>query len=280
MNHSSRHSRRSFSLLLAAALPALWALPRVAGAAPPTPAATPPTPPTPPTPDDPAFPSYLLSRVDDLHRGQASHALMRMEVKAKHWERSMKIESWSLGEDYSLIRILEPRKEMGTATLKSGKDLFSYLSKTGRTIKIGGASMGGSWMGSHFTNDDLIRDNRLADNFDFQLETGPTIEGEPTWAVILTPKHDAAVVWGRIDVLIRKSDLLPAGQLFYDEDLDPVRKLEFSDYRDFGGRRIPGRMRMTPLDKPEEYTQMTYESIDFDIELDPSFFSVQQLKAL
>ncbi|EDM76222.1 hypothetical protein PPSIR1_07713 [Plesiocystis pacifica SIR-1] len=233
-----------------------------------------------PQPGDPEFPRYLLDQVDDQYRGRSSHGTMTMAVKTKHWERSMKLESWSLGEDYSLIRILEPKKERGTATLKANGDLFTYLSKTGRTIKISGASMGGSWMGSHFTNDDLIKDSRLANDFDYALREGPTIEGEATWAVILKPKPDAVVVWGQIDVMVRKSDLLPAGQLFYDEDLNPIRKLEFFEYREQAGRKLAGRMRMTPLDKPGEFTEMRYEHIDFDVDLEPSFFSVQQLKAI
>jgi len=237
---------------------------------------------TPPGPNDPEFASYLLNRVDDLHRGRSSHGIMAMQVKTSRWERSMKMESWSLGEDYSLVRILEPKKERGTATLKAEDDLFTYLSKTGRTIKISGASMGGSWMGSHFTNDDLMKDSRMADAFDTEVVNGPTLNGQTTYALILTPKPKAVTVWGRIDLIVRTDNLLPVGQLFYDEDLDPVRKMEFFEFQHIDGYDIPRRLRMTPLDDDHagEYTEITYESIDFGIELDPSFFSVAKLKSL
>lgn len=234
----------------------------------------------PSSPADPGFAEYLLERVDNLHRGSSSHGTLTMFVKTDRWERSMTMEVWSLGDDYSLIRILEPKKERGTATLKAKRDLFTYLSKTGRTIKISGASMSGSWMGSHFTNDDLVKETRLARDFETVVKDGPTIEGHPTWAVILTPKRHAAVVWGRIDVMIRKSDLLPVGQLFYSEDLKPVRKMEFFDVKKMDGRDVATRMRMTPLDKPQEYTEMRYHDLQFGVDLSPSFFSVSQLKAL
>ena len=235
-----------------------------------------------PSPSDPEFASHLLDRVDDLHRGGSSHARMRMQVKTARWERSMTMEAWTLGKDYSLVRILEPKKERGTATLKAKKDLFTYLSKTGRTIKISGASMGGSWMGSHFTNDDLIRETRLARDFDHEVKAGPTISGKPTWALVLTPKPKAAVVWGRVDVMIERDSLLPIGQLFYDESLVPVRKLEFFDYRSLAGREVPMRTRMSPLSDSErgEYTEMSYEQLDFDVELEPEFFSVSKLESL
>lgn len=236
----------------------------------------------PPDPSDPEFGTYLLNRADDLHRGRSSHATVSMYVKTDRWERSMSMEAWSLGRDYSLVRILEPKKERGTATLKSKTDLFTYLSKTGRTIKISGASMGGSWMGSHFTNDDLMKDSRLADTFDHQVKAGPTIDGEATWALILTPKPKAVVVWGQVDIFVRQSDLLPVAELFYDEDLKVVRKMEFSDFQQVGNEIIPMRMRMSPLDDDHkgEYTEMRYQKIEFDVAVDPSFFSVAQLKAL
>lgn len=236
----------------------------------------------PPSPSDPDFATYLLNRVDDLHRGRSSHAMMSMQVKTDRWERSMSMEAWSLGEDYSLVRILEPKKERGTATLKANDDLFTYLSKTGRTIKISGASMGGSWMGSHFTNDDLMKDSRLVDDFTYSVKDGPTIDGEATWALVLIPKPKAVVVWGRVDVMVRKSDLLAAGELFYDEDLKPVRKMEFIDYQQIGGYDVPMRMRMSPLDDDHkgEYTEVSYQKLEFDVGLDPAFFSVSQLKAL
>jgi len=143
---------------------------------------------------------------------------MQMKVQTTHWTRAMAMESWSMGEDYSLVRILEPKKERGTATLKAKGDLFTYLSKTGRTIKIAGAMMGGSWMGSHFTNDDLVRATRLVDSFDATVADGPAVDGQPTHLLTLVPRPDAPVVWGRIEAVVRKSDLMPTSELFYDED--------------------------------------------------------------
>lgn len=233
-----------------------------------------------PQPGDPTFVRHLLDKIDDLHRGGSSHGLMQMKVQTAHWTRSMAMESWSLGEDYSLVRILEPKKERGTATLKAGSDLFTYLSKTGRTVKIAGAMMGGSWMGSHFTNDDLVRASRLANSFDATLAEGPVVEGQPTHQLTLVPRPDAPVVWGKIEVFVRKVDLLPTRELFYDEDGQPARRLEFSEYTTVGARSFPARMTMTPLDRTDEYTEVRFAKIEFDIPLDRNFFSLQQLQSI
>lgn len=277
MNRTSRRGAPGLlvgALLLAAAAPAVGA-PVAAPAVPPVAAA-----PAVPQPSDPGFVRYLLDRIDDLHRGGSSHGLMQMKVQTAHWTRSMAMESWSLGEDYSLVRILEPKKERGTATLKAQGDLFTYLPKTGRTVKIAGAMMGGSWMGSHFTNDDLVRATRMASSFDAAVAEGPLVEGQATHLLTLVPRPDAPVVWGKIEVVVRKSDLMPTREVFYDEDGNAARRLEFGEYTTVGGRAFPARMTMTPLDKPDEYTEVRFARIEFDIEIDRNFFSLQQLQSI
>ena len=233
-----------------------------------------------PPPDDPRFVTALLDQIDDMHRGDSSHGLMQMKVQTKHWTRSMAMETWSLGEERSLVRILEPKKERGTATLKVEDDLFTYLAKTGRTIKITGAMMGGSWMGSHFTNDDLVKGTRLANDFETTVKEGPVSDGEATYALTLVAKPDAAVVWGKIEIIVRKSDLMPARETFYDEDGEALRLLEFSEYRTVEDRSFPVRMRMTPLDKPGEFTEIRYAKMEFNAGLTRDFFSLQRLKSL
>jgi outer membrane lipoprotein-sorting protein len=135
-------------------------------------------------------------------------------------------------------------------------------------------------MGSHFTNDDLVKSTRLADDFDAKAADGPAIDGEATYKLTLTPKPDAPVVWGKIEIEVRKSDLMPARETFYDEDGAAVRRLEFADFRVVNGRTFPARMKMTPLDKPGEYTEVRYAKIEFDVGLGREFFTLQRLKSL
>jgi hypothetical protein len=233
-----------------------------------------------PATDSPEFPWYVMNKIDDIYRGEKSQSVMAMEVKTRHWTRSMEMEAWSLGKDYSLVRILKPRKEKGSATLKAKKDLFTYLNKTGRTIKITSGMMGASWMGSHFTNDDLVKDSRLSDDYTIALSFRGEESGEKVYRFTLTPKPNSPVVWGKVTVTVRQSDLQPLSQTFYDEDGKKMRRLDFSDYKKVSGRFIPTRMSMTPFDKPDEYTEIRYKKIDFGVKLNKDFFSIQKLKSL
>jgi hypothetical protein len=194
------------------------------------------------------------------------------------------MEFWARGTEYSLIRILAPKKEKGSATLKAKNDLFTYLSKTGKTIKITAGMMGGSWMGSHFTNDDLIQESRRSEDYTIQKTYDGDENGMPIYQFTLFPKEDAAVVWGKIVITIRKADLQPLRESYYDEDGKKVRELLFSKHEEKSGRLMPTVMTMRPVDPSgtytEEFTQVEWKNIDFTVQLGKGFFTLQKLKAM
>ncbi len=201
-----------------------------------------------------------------------------MVVVTKHWERSLTMEVWSLGSDYSLVRVVSPAKEAGTSTLKASKDIWNYLPKVDRTIKIPASMMMGAWMGSHFTNDDLIKESRLVEDYEIEITFEGSREGVKVWEFALTPQEEAAVVWGRIEYQVRQRDFMPLWARYYDEDGELVRTLSFSDFRRMGGRLIPAVMDMQPQDKPGERTTVRYTELQFDVDIDKSFFSLRTLR--
>ena len=201
-----------------------------------------------------------------------------MEVVTEHWSRSITMEVWSLGTEYSLVRVTQPAKEAGTATLKAQKDIWNYLPKVDRTIKVPASMMSGSWMGSHFTNDDLVKESRLIEDFEIEISFDGERDGARVWEFELIPKPEAAVVWGSIEYRVRQSDYMPVWARYYDEDGNLARTLEFGDYTMMDGRKVPATMNMFPADKPGERTTMLYENLEFDIDIDASFFSLQSLK--
>ena len=221
----------------------------------------------------------IIDRVDRLLRGDSSRGVATMEVVTEHWERQMTMELWSLGTDYSLVRLRAPQKDAGTATLKAEADIWNYLPKVDRTIKVPVSMMGGSWMGSHFTNDDLVKESRLVEDYDVELAfDGEDPEGVAVWEFRLTPKPEAPVVWGSIEYRIRQSDDMPFWAKFYDEDGELVRTMEHGEYTEFDDRTVPGVMTIYPADKPDERTTIRYEELEFDVGLDASFFSLRSLQ--
>lgn len=220
----------------------------------------------------------ILRRVDDMWRGESSAGLMTMKIKTAHWERTLKMKGYSKGKELSLMRIVYPKSEAGTGTLKVDDNIWNYLPKTRRVMKVPSSMMMGSWMGSHFTNDDLVKESRLEDDYDFELLQKTAENGTLLYEITLLPKQEAAVVWGKIVITVQADDLVPVLEEFYDEDGVLVRRMTFGNVTVLQDRTVPLTLKIVPVDKPEEYTEIIYEKLLFDIPIEDDFFSLQNLK--
>jgi outer membrane lipoprotein-sorting protein len=242
----------------------------------------------------------IVDRVGRLFISQSSIATVEMQITKDDWQRKISMQIWSLGESNILVRILSPQEDAGTAILKIGSKTWYYLPKANRTVKMPASMMMTSWMGSHFTLNDLVKESRLTD--DYVIAT--TFEGQRDGVAMseytLTPKPAAAVVWGKITLEIRQADLMPVRQRYYDEDGKLVRELTFSEYKTVSGRLIPTRLIMQsmdqadkkagagggvlaqgvmrPLDQAVEQTTITYEKIIFNEPISDGTFSLEKLK--
>jgi outer membrane lipoprotein-sorting protein len=220
----------------------------------------------------------IVDRVDRLLRGDSSKGTVEMQIVTTNWQRTLSMQIWSRGTDEALIRVLKPEKEAGTATLKVGNNIWNYLPKVNRTIKIPTSMMMASWMGSHFTNDDLVKDSLLIRDYFTAISFEGERDGTQVYEFTLTPKPEAAVVWGKIILEVRQADLMPTWQRFYDEDGKLVREMTLSDYKTMGGRLVPTRMVVRPADKPGEQTMITYNELTFDIAISEETFSLRNLE--
>ena len=220
----------------------------------------------------------IIDEVDRLMRGESSSGRMRMEIDTENWSRTLEMSVWSLGTEYSLIRVESPRREAGAATLKVENEVWEYLPRADRTIKIPPSMLLGAWMGSHFTNDDLVKESRIIEDYDIVISFEGDRDGEEVWEFTMTPKPEAPVIWGRIEQQIRKRDRMPIWAHYYDEDGTLSRTIAFSDFRALGGRTVPARMVIEPADG-EERTVVTYLELEFDVGLAEDFFSLRNLRA-
>jgi hypothetical protein len=222
----------------------------------------------------------ILREVDDMWRGASSHTILTMQVKTSHYTRNMRLEAWSKGKEKTLVHILTPLKEKGTATLKSGSNIYTYLPRTDRTIRLTSGMMMGSWMGSHFTNDDLVKESRMEEDYDPTVSFEGRRDNQDIIEFTLIPKPDAAVVWGKVVLTVLTDGYLPLIQYYYDEDMNIARTITFNKIKQMAGRPRPTVMRVVPADKPNEYTELVYEKMEMDIKLSEAFFSLSHLKRI
>lgn len=218
-----------------------------------------------------------VERVARLFSSKSSITTVKMQITNEDGQREISMKIWSLGENI-LVRITSPQDEAGTAILKEGSDIWYYLPKSNRTVKIPPSMAMNSWMGSDFTIDDLVKETFLTRDYSISTFFAGKRGGVAVDEYTLTPKPDAAVVWGKIILQIRKADAVPTWQGFYDEDGQLVRELTFSDYKQMSGRLIPTRLVMRSAGKAGAQTTIEYEDVAFDVPISEGTFSLPDLK--
>lgn len=220
----------------------------------------------------------IVDRVARLFSSKSSIATVEMQITTENWQRNLSMKIWSLGAENVLVRLDSPPEEAGTVTLKAGNNIWYYLPKAHRKMKAPPAMTMTSWMGSHFTLDDLVKESSLTSDYFIQTSFVGTRDEVAVYEYTLTPKPEAAVVWGKIILEIRQVDMMPTWQHYYDEDEKLVRELTFSEYQTMGERLIPTLLVMRPVDKPGEQTTIVYKDIAFDVPIGEETFSLHDLE--
>jgi len=222
----------------------------------------------------------IVQRADEKFRGQSSESTMSMTIQRPSWSRTVEMKSWTLGTEYSMIYITAPAKERGQVFLKRESEMWNWMPSIERTIKIPPSMMMQSWMGSDFTNDDLVKESSLVKDYDHKLLGTDEIEGYQCYKIELLPHEDAAVVWGKILMWVTQEDYLWLKAEYYDEDGELINTEILSEIKHMDDRMMPTHLEMIPEDKPGQKTIMVFEQIKFNVDLKESFFSIQNMKRI
>jgi len=219
----------------------------------------------------------IIMNMDELYRSSSSYVEMEMQISTPHWERTLSLEAWSMGMDKTFILINSPKKEKGMATLRIDNEMWNYLPKTDKVMKIPPSMMMSSWMGSDFTNDDLVSETSMLNDYSYKFIT-PDDARDGLIYVELIPDKDLAIVWGKIILAVRENDYLPVKQEFYDEKSKLMRIMNFKDIKEIGGKTLPTVLEVIPQNKEGSKTVIKYNKAQFDIKLDNAIFSLRNLK--
>ena len=223
-------------------------------------------------------PRKILDSVDDIYRSNTSHGILTLAVTTTNWQRTLTLEQWSKGKNKHLIKVLKPKKEKDLATLRVDTNVWNYMPKVKKVVKIPSSMMSSSWMGSHFSNDDLVKQSRMVKDYDYSTSFEGIRDGIDIVEITCVPKKNAAVVWGKVEVIVYREDFIPLRLIYYDEDLNLSRKLEFSNIQIIDNKKIPLKMQMVPENEPGESTTIQWKEIKFDLTISDDFFSLRKLQ--
>lgn len=223
----------------------------------------------------------IIRKADEKWNGEkSSQGTMTMTIVRPSWERTIQFKIWILERDYSMTLITAPAKEKGQAFLKRKTEMWNWMPCISRMIKLPPSMMADGWMGSDYTNDDILKESSIVVDFTHKIIGSETIDGWDCWKIEMYPNEDAAIVWGKIIKWISKDEYLMMKSEYFDED-EYIVKTEFgTDVKTMDGRKIPSRIEIIPADKDNQKTIVVIDDIKFNVPLTNSFFSQQNMKRL
>ncbi len=218
----------------------------------------------------------VVKHFEDLYRSDNSISVAELTVTRPRRKRTIEMKVWTKGEEKTLVVVLSPAREKGTATLKVEKNLWNYLPRIKRTIRIPPSMMLASWMGSDFTNDDLVRESSYREDYTYRLE-GPS-KDPPGWLIAFDAKPDVVGLWKRFELIVSEDGRVPLQARYYDRKGRLSRTITWDNVAEFDGRRIPSHVVLIPTDKEGHKTEMVYKDIQFDADVPESTFSLSRLE--
>jgi outer membrane lipoprotein-sorting protein len=222
----------------------------------------------------------IVRRADEKSRGNTSIAEISMKVVRPAWTREMQMKAWTKGNKLAMILVLAPAKEKGVVYLKKDREVWNWIPSIERNVKLPPSMMSQSWMGTDFTNDDLVKEFSIVEDYTHSLKGEETITDRDCYRIEMTPKPEAAVVWSRVMLWIDKKDLIMMKAEYFDDENMLVNRMIATEVKMLGGRMLPSVMEMIPMEKKGQKTIITYKSVMFDQAINDNFFSVQQMQKM
>jgi len=217
-----------------------------------------------------------LDRLDTMYTGRSSTAVAELEVVTPRQTRSLRMQIWTRGTEQALVVIQAPARERGTATLRVGDNLWNYLPRISRTIRVPPSMMLSSWMGSDFTNDDLVKESSY--RRDFESSWAGRSDSPSGFLLRMTAREGVVGRWARIDMVMRDDGAVPLEARYFDRRGRLARTMAFDEIRDVDGRPVPMHLVLTPTDEPGHRTEFRYLDLHLNVDVPESTFSLSRLE--
>jgi len=223
----------------------------------------------------------IVKKADEKFRGELTgYSVMTMTIVRPTWKRSVEFKSWAKDDDYALTLITAPAREKGQTFLKRENEMWSWNPSISRLIKLPPSMMSQGWMGSDYTNDDILKESSVVDDYTHEIIGDEEIDGRTCWKIKLTAKEDAEVLWGSQIWWIDKKDFISMKAELYDEDDYLVRTQIGSQIKKMDGRLLPSVIELIPADKEGYKTILNITEMKFNMDISDNFFSQQNMKTI
>jgi outer membrane lipoprotein-sorting protein len=221
----------------------------------------------------------IIRKADEKFNGEKSSIMvMSMTIIRPTWQRTVEFKNWALGREYAMTLITAPAKDANQTFLKRGTEMWSWNPAISRLIKLPPSMMSQGWMGSDYTNDDILKESSVVNDYTHEVIGEEIIGGRLCYKIKMVAKEAAAVVWGSQLRWIDKKEFLVMKTELYDEEGTLIRTETGSEVKEMDGRTIPTRMELIPAEEPGNKTIVDIKDIKFNVQIPESFFSQQNMK--
>jgi outer membrane lipoprotein-sorting protein len=222
----------------------------------------------------------IIAKVEQTTRGNSSKGELSMTVIRPNYTRSMTIKSWTMGNDKAILLVTAPARDKGTAFLRDGKEVWNWQPTIDRVVKMPPSMLSQSWMGSDFSNDDLVKQTSLLIDFNHRIIREEILDSRKVWVIEMLPKQESAVVWGKVVTWIDQEYYIQLKSEFYDEDNYLVSTIRAGNLKKISGRTLATRLEIIPEEEKGNKTIIEQNNIEFDSPLTQDFFTIRNMKRL
>jgi outer membrane lipoprotein-sorting protein len=221
----------------------------------------------------------IVRKADEKFNGEKSSMMvMSMTIIRPTWQRTVEFKNWSLGKEYALTLVTAPAKDAGQTFLKRGNEMWNWNPSISRLIKLPPSMMSQGWMGSDYTNDDILKESSIVNDYTHEITGEEKIGERDCYRIKMVAKEEASVIWGHQVRWIDKKDYLVLKAELYDEDGILVRTENGSEIKMMDGRTIQTKIELVPAEEPGNRTVVIIKEIKFNIPIQDSYFSQQNMK--
>lgn len=223
----------------------------------------------------------IVIKSDSKLQGEkSSYSEMTMSIVRPKYERSIQIKSWTEGNKKSLALITAPVKEKGQTFLKNDENMWSWNPVIQRLIKLPPSMMSQGWMGSDYSNDDILKESSIVKDYTHKITGSEIVDKLDCYVIELIPLEKSDVIWGKIILWISKDEYLGLKAEYYDEDGLLVKTHLAHTIKKFDNRSLPSIMEIIPADEPGNKTIVTITDMKFNISIGENFFTQQNMKQI
>lgn len=226
----------------------------------------------------------ILKKVDGILEAESTIMEATMTtVDAKGVSKSSQmiiyVKKGADGKNRTLIHYLSPAVDKGTKFLSLGNvnQMWMYLPKVEKTIRIAGSMVKQSMMNSDFSYEDLMDRSNFSEFYTAQVLGNEAIDGENCYVLELKAKKGSAN-YRRLKLWVRQDNFIPAKEEFYSGSGKLIKVSTQTGITTMDGRLVPTRITFKDLDQKGHQTILIIENFRFKADIPERYFTTRFLE--